>query len=210
MGNQIDIIIADKNPLVLAGLKHIFLEDNRFRVRATASDGERFLEAINRMDVHVGIIGWGMPYLDGRGVLEAMRARNLNLPIIVYTGSLDPDVPRQVMANGGAGFCSKREAPEKILDIVAAVFDGKMIFPKIDVRSLYENPFETLTPREHELLAALAEGLTNAQIAKKTNISINTVKFHLKNLYEKLNTKNRAQTVAKYISMRQGGEIYNG
>ena len=201
---MIDIVIADKNPLILAGLKLLFQTDERFRVRATASDGERFLEAISRMPVDVGITGWMMPYLDGRGLLEKLRHMEAAIPMIVYSGSLDADVPRQVMALGGAGFYSKQDAPDPLLGIVESVYEGKMVFPRIDVRALYENPFETLTPREHELIEALSEGLTNAQIGIQTGISINTVKFHLKNLYEKLATKNRAQTVAKYLSMRQG------
>jgi len=62
---------------------------------------------------------------------------------------------------------------------------------------------DTLTKRERDLLASLAHGHTNAQIAKSLNISLNTVKFHLKNLYEKLSVNNRAQAVARYLA---GGE----
>jgi two-component system nitrate/nitrite response regulator NarP len=75
-----------------------------------------------------------------------------------------------------------------------------MIFPFVDVRALHSCPFSSLTPRERELLAALSEGNSNAQLAARFEISVQTVKFHLKNVYEKLGIGNRAQAVALYVS----------
>jgi two-component system nitrate/nitrite response regulator NarP len=65
---------------------------------------------------------------------------------------------------------------------------------------LHSCPLSSLTPREHELLAALSEGKSNAQLAARFEISVQTVKFHLKNVYEKLGIGNRAQAVALYVS----------
>jgi len=201
MDDPIDIVLADKTQLVLTGLKQILGEDERFRVVATASDGERFLEAVERIPFHVGVIGWVMPYLDGRGVLTALRERDMPVSVVVYTGASNRDLPRQAMSMGAAGFLSKREPPEKLLDLVAAVAAGQMVFPKLDVRALHQDPLHELSDREHELLGALAEGLSNKQIAARFEISINTVKFHLKNLYSKMQTENRAQTVARYLTL---------
>ena len=151
----------------------------------------------------MGIIGWEMPYLDGRGVLQSLRSRVDAPRLIVYTGSPNPDVPRQAMTLGAAGFCSKREPPEQLLDTIIAVAAGRMVFPFIDVSSLASDPLAGLTPRERELLASLAGGLTNQQMASQLDISLNTVKFHLKNLYDKLGVGNRAQAVAFYLKGRE-------
>ena len=169
-----------------------------------AADGERFLAAVERLAFDVGIIGWEMPYLDGRGVLQAMRGRDHAPRIIVYTGSPNPDVPRQAMALGAAGFCSKNEPPSHLLETIQSVAAGRMVFPFIDVGRLAADPFAGLTPREREMLAALAGGLTNQQMAGQLSISLNTVKFHLKNLYDKLGVNNRAQAVAYYLKGREG------
>lgn len=75
-----------------------------------------------------------------------------------------------------------------------------MVFPFMDLSGPGGgDPFATLTAREQELLAALAQGHTNAEIAGELEISLNTVKFHLKNLFGKLNVRNRAQAVARYL-----------
>ncbi|NFV78971.1 LuxR C-terminal-related transcriptional regulator [Magnetospirillum aberrantis] len=200
----IDIVIAEKNPLLQSSLVKLFAGDERFCLAAVTADGEKFLEACERMRFDVGIIGWEMPGLDGRGVLQALRNRTDGPRVIVYTGSPNPDVPRQAMTLGAAGFCSKRETPEQLLDTIQAVAAGRMVFPFIDVSSLASDPLAGLTPRERELLAALAGGLTNQQMASQLDISLNTVKFHLKNLYDKLGVGNRAQAVAFYLKGREG------
>ena len=196
---SIDIVVADKSPLVQAGLENLFSSDDRFTLLATAADGERFMEAVDRLCFDIGVIGWDLPYLDGRGVLEALRAREGAPRIVVYTGNGSPDVPRQVMQMGGAGFCSKSEPPGRLLETVLAVSEGRMVFPFMDMSKPGSDPFSSLTAREQELLAALSLGRTNAQIAGDLDISLNTVKFHLKNLFSKLNVKNRAQAVACYL-----------
>lgn len=200
----IDLVIAEKNPLLQSSLSRLFAEDDRFCVVAMAADGERFLAAVERLAFDVGIIGWEMPYLDGRGVLQALRGRDHAPRVIVYTGSPNPDVPRQAMALGAAGFCSKNEPPTHLLETILAVAAGRMVFPFIDVGRLAADPFAGLTPREREMLAALAGGLTNQQMAGQLSISLNTVKFHLKNLYDKLGVNNRAQAVAYYLKGREG------
>jgi len=197
--SYVELVIADKNPVIQTGLRHIFEEDERFRVVAVATDGERFLEAVQQLSFQIGIIGWEMPYLGGRNVLARLRDMEGGPRIIVYTGSADPNVPNLVMALGGAGFCLKSEPPETLVDTVLAVASGRMVFPFTDIRELQNNPLSNLTPRETHLLAALADGQSNAQLAKDFNISPNTVKFHLKNLYEKLEVSSRTEAVVKYL-----------
>lgn len=199
----IDIVIAEKNPLLQSSLVKLFAGDERFCLAAVTADGEKFLEAAERVRFDVGIIGWEMPGMDGRAVLQALRNRADAPRLIVYTGSPNPDVPRQAMTLGAAGFCSKREPPEQLLDTIQAVAAGRMVFPFIDVSSLASDPLAGLTPRERELLAALAGGLTNQQMASQLDISLNTVKFHLKNLYDKLGVGNRAQAVAFFLKGRE-------
>jgi two-component system nitrate/nitrite response regulator NarL len=196
-----DIVIADKSPIVQNGLRALLDEDPRFDVIAVASDGERFLEAVDRLAFDIGIIGWEMPYLNGHAVLDALKTHDNPPRIIVYTGSQDTRVPDEAMAAGAAGFCHKSDPPERLVETVAAVAAGRMVFPfGVGARTAAESPQTRLTEREKDLLAALASGRTNAQLAKDLDISVNTVKFHLKNLYEKLQVANRAQAVAKFMN----------
>ncbi|MBT4889985.1 MAG: response regulator transcription factor [Rhodospirillales bacterium] len=198
--SHIDIVLVDKSPLVLAGLTKIFGDDPRFSIIATAADGERFMEAHERLTFDVAVIGWEMPYMSGRDVLNALKGLPDAPRIVVHTGSSKPGIARQVLQLGGAGFCSKQDTPELLVDTVVSVAEGRMVFPFMNIDAPSNNALDSLTPREQDLLASLADGRTNSQIAAQFGISLNTVKFHLKNLYEKLNVNNRAQAVARYLA----------
>jgi DNA-binding NarL/FixJ family response regulator len=206
---QVRVVLADRNPIVLSGLERIFGEDERFRVVALAADGERFVEAVDRLSFEVGVIGWVMPYLDGRGVLQALRDRSPAPRIVVYAEEPSPDGPSQAMALGAAGFCFNTAPAGELLDTVVAVAEGRMVFPFVDVRTLDTDPFIMLTRRERELLALLRAGRPAANIAADLGISVNTVKFHLKNLYGKLGVHNRTQAVNAYLTAQTepGGSL---
>jgi two-component system, NarL family, nitrate/nitrite response regulator NarL len=197
----VEVLLADDHPLLLRGLRQVFEEDERFRVVATASDGERLLDAIDRFPVDVVVMGWLMPYRDGEAVLKQLRGRVKAPRIVVYSGLEDPSVPRRVMALGGAGFCSKRVAPEELREVVAAVATGRMVFP-YEAAQGRDDPLAGLTGREGEILEALAGGQSTAQLAHTLGISPNTLKFHLRNIYQKLGVANRAQAVALHLSSR--------
>jgi DNA-binding NarL/FixJ family response regulator len=203
-GKPIEVAIADENPLVLSALSELLEKDGRFSLVLTANSAERFLESVGRLSIQVGIIGWGIPTLGGRRVLELVRERPDAPRILIYASSNDPDLPRKVMAAGGAGFCSRSEPPERLLETIRAVGSGQMVFPFLDVRQLRPDPLQGLTDRERALLAALARGRTNDELARDLDISINTVKFHLRNLYDKLSIRNRSQAIAHYYAANPG------
>lgn len=195
----VEVILADDHPLLLRGLRQLFDEDERFLVLATATDGERLLDAVARFGADVVVTGWVMPFLDGAGVLRALRERPGAPRVVVYSGLEDPELPREVRALGGAGFCSKQQPPEALLETVVAVAAGMMVFPYL-AGATPEDPFAQLTERETGILHALAAGGTSIQLADRFGISPNTLKFHLKNLYAKLGVGNRTQAVALYLS----------
>ena len=91
-------------------------------------------------------------------------------------------------------------AYDELVDIAAAIATGRMVFPFMDVRALKADPGDSLTEREKTLLAAFARGRANLELAAELEISVNTVKFHLRNLYEKLGFKNRSQAIAFYYA----------
>jgi len=195
----IRIGLADKSPLIQAALKQILSEDERFKLVHVAATCEEFLENTAQNRIDVGVIGWIIGPCDGRFILDHVNAQEIPPRIIVYTGHDSEAVPAQVMAHGGAAFVSKSEQPGVLLDTIEAVADGRMVFPYIDVRKIYENPLATLTRRELEVLSDLAAGRTNKQMARDQDVSLNTIKFHVRNLFQKLGVNSRSQAIAMYL-----------
>jgi two-component system, NarL family, nitrate/nitrite response regulator NarP len=91
-------------------------------------------------------------------------------------------------------------AEQQLLDVALSVATGAWYFPIWMCATLKRDPRESLTEREKTMLSALAKGRTNTELAAELGISINTVKFHLRNLYEKLDLRNRSQAIAFFYA----------
>lgn len=197
----IDVMLADSNPLVLSALSEIIDRDPRFSLVATSATAEGFLGTVMRVPVQIGIIDWNLPALGGAKLIEVLREQ-ANAPRVVVYAEDSGDLPRLAMSAGAAAFAPRSSAAEKLLETCLEVAAGKMVFPFLDVRELQNDPIHQLSRKERAMLEALSKGLTNRELAKELGITINTVKFHLSNLYEKLSVKNRAQAIAFYYSSR--------
>ena len=200
-GAPIDVMLADGNPLVLSALSEIIERDPRFSLVATAATAEGFLGTVMRVPVKVGVIDWNLPALGGAKLIEVLRDQ-ANAPRIVVYADDTGDLPRLAMTAGAAAFAPRSSDPETLLGTCLDVARGKMVFPFLDVRDLQSDPIHQLSRKERVMLEALSKGLTNRELSKELGITVNTVKFHLSNLYEKLGVKNRAQAIAFFYSSR--------
>ena len=197
----IDIMLADRNPLVLSAMSEVFERDPRFSLVATSATAEGFLGMVMRVPVDVGVIDWNLPVLGGAKLIEVLREQERAPKLVVY-GDEASDLPRLAMSAGAAGFSARSGEIEGLLSTCADVAAGKMVFPFIDVRELQADPIHTLSRKERIMLEALSKGLTNRELSSELGISTNTVKFHLSNLYDKLSVKNRAQAIAFFYSSK--------
>lgn len=191
--------VADKSPLVQAALTHLLKTDPRFELVDVWPDGESLLQALDDCDLDVVVSGWVIKPGDGKYILDRLRARPDPPRVVIYTGASSEAIPAQSMAHGAAAYLSKSERPELLLDTIESVAHGRMVFPFLDVRKVNQSPLTGLTRRELEVLSALAAGNTNKQIAADLGLSLNTVKFHVKNLFQKLGVHNRSQAIALYL-----------
>ncbi len=205
--NKPRILVADKNPVVRTGLAELIGRDGRFDMVSTVATGGAFIAACTEQAVDIGLIGWSLPDMTGGDVLEVLKRRQISTRVIIYTGEAVSDVLRQTIKAGAWGFISKSDEPPVLLDTISWVARGRLCFPYVDLETLSQDPLEMLTSRERELLAALANGWSNLQIAARIGISRNTVKYHLKNLYDKLGVNNRAMAVALYMSKSPRGTV---
>ena len=200
----INIMLADNNPLVLSGMSDIFDRDPRFSLVATTATAEGFLGMVMRVPVEIGVIDWQLPVLGGAKLVEILREQE-NAPRLVVYGDDTPVLPRLAMTAGAAGFAPRSGDVEVLLSTCIQVAAGKMVFPFLDIRALQNDPIQQLSRRERMILEALSKGLTNRELSAELGISVNTVKFHLSNLFDKLSVRNRAQAIAFFYSSRMSG-----
>jgi len=184
--------IADKSPLMRTALRTLLTEDGRFQVVCTCKNAKEFLAKVGDVKVDVAVAGC-------RFILDHLRPRPNAPKVVIYSGIESEIVPAHVLAHGGAAYVSKNEEPDYLLDTVAEVARGRMVFPYLDVSRINDNPLSTLTKRELEILSSLAAGRTNKEIAAEKGVSANTVKYHIRNLFDKLSVSNRGQAIALYL-----------
>ena len=206
MTAKIKVAIADKNPVVRAGLENLVAKDGRFKIASVFGTGAALLTALESLEIDVAIVGWSLPDMAGGAVLSEVKRRKWPARVVIYTGETSQTVLHQSIRGGAWGFVSKAEEPSVLLDTVVSVARGRLSLPYVDIELLNYDPLGALTARERELLAALANGWTNLQIASRTGITRNTVKYHLKNLYDKLGVTNRAMAVGLFLSASNEGK----
>lgn len=197
---SINVALADNNPMMLSAISEHFDRDPRFSLVAAVNSAEGFLEVALMTPITVGVIDWILPMLGSERLIDIVRTHEVPPRMLVYAHGDNADIARQAMAAGAAGFCARSQSPDYLLDTAFRIAEGEMVFPFVDVRDLRHDPMHSLTKRERSLLQSLAQGHTNKELAIDHSISVNTVKFHLRNLFDKLSVNNRAQAIAYYYS----------
>lgn len=209
--NKFRVWVAERNPLVIAALSDLLLRDDRFELAGSAQNGESFLRTVAGGDpvFDIAILGWRLSDMDGGAVLAELQRRKLFARVIIFSNDHDISILKHCVRLGAQGFCYQFDDPAILFETLIAVAHGRICIPYVDVSKINDTPLSALTPRERELLGVLADGWTNLQIATRTGISENTVKYHLKNLYDKLNVHNRAMAVGLLASERSRGSQRN-
>ncbi len=192
--------IIEKSPIVLRVLSELLEQDCRFELVVAVSDLESFLrEDEARLDVLVS--GWVGANGGGREVLrQAARLPRRRPNVVIYTGAPVRAIAHSAVCEGTRAVISRSTPPDRLLDSLWAVSLGRRVLP--DRTS--QPKIETLTRRESQVLDCASKGLSNNNISHRLDISVSTTKFHLRNIFDKLNVKNRTQAVATMINAGQG------
>lgn len=189
------LFYVDSNPLVRSAIQALALAEEDLAIVGTSDLGADLLAA-DESEFDVAIIAWDMSDMKAPDLLRRLKARHSTVKTVIFCNTRDTSALRLAVRLGVHGFCFQHDKPSVLFNAIRLVAGGNICVPFIDFSKINETPLAGLTVRERELLDVLARGWTNQQIANRTGISENTVKYHLKNLYQKLDVQNRARAVA--------------
>lgn len=201
---KLRVVLADDHALVLEGLKTLLNSEADMEVVGTATDGEMVLDVLTEFKPDVVVLDWQMPKRNGLECLHEIRRRELAVKVLLLSAFSDGDTIQSAWEGQADGFALKTAPPRQTLEAIRQVGQGYLVFPPAARKWLQNNHAAnsrepTLSVRESEVLAQLALGLTNAQIADAMGVSENTVKFHLQNIFQKLGVTNRTEAAAFYL-----------
>ena len=204
------VVIADRHPVVLQGLRNVLGAQCDFKVIACCTDGTSFIEAIRSLVPDIAILDVSMPDLTGFEILAIANSENLSTRLVFFTASSADRELIIAAAAGAYGVILKDAAPEALVQSLRQVADGQRLLPlpssDRSVSSgqrngaIAENVLKVLTDREREIMRLVSEGLSNKAIARRLNISHGTIKVHLNHIYQKLEINNRTVLAALAIS----------
>ncbi len=193
---RLKVVIADDHPLVLEAVRIAFSDAPDIEIVGVATAGQEVLPLVHRTSPDVALLDLRMPGMDGLRCLELLHERHPSVKTIIFSGSDDPAAVDAAFARGAVGFIQKTIDPADLAAVVRQAVAGNVFLQAGNARPAA--PMESqwdLTPREIEILRALAGGLSNKQMAREFWLSDQTIKYHLTNIYRKLKVQSRTEAV---------------
>jgi DNA-binding NarL/FixJ family response regulator len=189
------ILLADKHPLVLLGIQYALEADGEFETVGATRSGAEVLPLVGQRDPNVVLLDVHMPKLDGFGCLRRIRAQYPEVKVVMTSSSASPEQVQLAFDGGACGFVVKSIDAGDLASAIRQAVNGTAFYT---LGSPVVNEAATaraagLTERELAILKAVARGLSNGAIGKELWVTEQTVKFHLTNVYRKIDVTNRTE-----------------
>jgi DNA-binding NarL/FixJ family response regulator len=207
MADRIRVLVVDDHPVVRRGLRTFLEIQDDIEVVGEAGDGAAAVEAVQALQPDVVLLDLKMPGLDGIDVMRMLRERGSAARVLVVTSFTEHATVVPAIRAGAAGYVYKDIDPQALAQAIRAVHGGHVLLhPDIAAALLGDGRgggrAAALTEREREVLAEIARGRSNREIARALQLSEKTVKTHVSNILMKLDVADRTQ--AALYAVRHG------
>ena len=197
---MIRTFIIDDHPMVIAGIKSLLSDSKVVEISGTASDGYVALEALKASDAEVALTDINLGDLNGIELCGMLKKARPNLKVLGLSTFKERSYITRMIDAGASGYLLKNASREELEEGIVAAWRGRMFLSQEASQVLTSPAAKSaatplLTAREKEVLALIAEGMTNQEIAAQLYVSPLTVDSHRKNLLAKFEVKNTAAMV---------------
>jgi two-component system nitrate/nitrite response regulator NarL len=197
----VTLVLADKQPIVLDGLEHLFRLEKNFEILARCTTGEDMLHAVRKHRPDILVFDFHIHSENGLAILKEITKSKLRTRCVIFTAALNDDEMLEAIRLGVSGVVLKDMPPKLLIECIRQVQAGKKWFERdssartlqklAERESTVRLAYEVLSARQLQILRMVAAGLHNKDIGKKLFISEGTVEVHLHNIYERLDVKSR-------------------
>ena len=215
MTGPISVLIVDDHPVVRRGLRALLEVQDGIEVAGEAGDGAAALALAAELTPDVVLLDLKLPGMDGHAVLAELKAaasagQQSQGRVLVLTSATEPASASLAVRSGAAGVLYKDVDPDALVRAIRSVHDGHLLLAPEAAGSLVHQGnngggLDSLTGREREVLAEIAKGRSNREIARALTVSEKTVKAHVSAVLAKLGVQDRTQAALLAVRNEQGG-----
>ncbi len=211
---MLKVLIVDDHALLRSGVIKILEEHYNDIKFGEASCASETFEIIKKQKWDIIILDINMPGRNGLEVIKELKRMNHNLPILILSMYHEDEFALRVFKDGADGYLMKDSVPEKLVNAIDQILDGKKYISPEAVELLTrdfenvskKNPIESLSDREFEVMSLIASGKTVSQIAEELSLSVKTISTYRTHILEKLKLKNNAEIMRYVIDNKVGSE----
>jgi DNA-binding NarL/FixJ family response regulator len=202
------VLIVDDHPVVADGIRLLLDQHADLEVVGVAGDAAEALTLAPATCPDLLLIDYQLPDATGAEVAARLRERQPALRVLFLSMVRNDALLREAVKAGARGYLLKTQPASELVDAVRRAAAGELLIPAATLAGLITGSggvtelLDRLTPREHEILRLLAEGLDNRGIAARLGIAYVTVRSHLRNLSSKLNAHSKLEVLARAVELR--------
>ena len=205
--SPIRVLVADDQAVVRKGLAAFLSLYNNLTLVGEANSGAKAVNLCGQVRPDVVLMDLIMPHMEGPEAILAIREHYPHIQVIAFTSFINNNVIKRVLEAGAIGYLLKNSSADELADAICAAHAGYPTLAPEATQILFRQKRQThfaqpgfdLTPREHEVLVLMAEGLNNRAIAERLIVSLSTVKFHVSNVLSKFQVSRRVNAITYAI-----------
>ncbi|HET8653581.1 MAG TPA: response regulator transcription factor [Gaiellaceae bacterium] len=195
---SLKVLIADDHRLMIEAIRLVLEQADDLDVVGEATVGSQVLPLVRQLNPDVVLLDVHMPEMDGLRCLDLLQKRHPDVSVVMLSGHDEPETVQAALSRGAKSFVSKKVDPRDLPSALRFAAQGGVYQPIVGAANGAggdETSTSVLTPSEQRVLEALAQGLSNKEIAQQLWLTPQTVKFHLTNIYRRLGVANRTEAL---------------
>lgn len=203
----IHVLLIEDHPAMGYGTKMLLEQNPNIQVIGIAETGAKGLSMVEQYKPAIVFLDFYLPDTTGKELARVLKEKYPTIHIVVFTGYDYVPFFNELVQAGVSGIMTKSATPKQLARMIESILNGETVVPLSIFRQIHLNEYQEqknhrdmgLTEKEKKILSMVAQGYTNAQIAKDICVSTRSVEYYLTKIYGKLNVNSRAEAVEIYV-----------